>query len=132
MEENFWDVNLDDAVTPKVLPEGTEAELKVTEVTFDANKYYILVVLKPQNIEGFVRSVRHFLYFPKKEDDAEKRNNKLVSLKKFAECFDVPWPPNRPDDLTGHTGWVILTEKEDDRGPLFGNINEIKQMLARR
>ena len=131
-DANFWDVCIDDAVPPKSLPEGTEVELRIDEVSPNAGKSYILLILKPQNVEGFVRSIRHFLFFPKADDNEEKKNNKKLALKAFTMCFDTIWPITHPDDLVGHTGWVILTEKEDNRGPQFGNINEIKQMLARR
>lgn len=113
---DFLSVDLNSAVEPEILPDGTEAEVQITEAKYpdDPAKCYIEARMKVLHKDGTAKSFRHYLNFPKPDDDSEKKNNKLLMLKRFFEAFKVPQPLQDKDQLVGLTAWVLLGVEEGD------------------
>lgn len=124
---DFMNVNLDEAKEYTVFPDGDEVEVEVADAEVNEEKKYVLLKLKPKT-DAFTRSIRHFLFFPKPDDDPEKVNNKLLMLRDFCKAFGIE-SFRDPNDLLGHTGWVIVGIEESAE---YGRQNTVKRLLARR
>lgn len=124
----FLDVNVDDAVELQVVQNGWEGELLIAAVEPNAEKSYILIKLDIVG-EELTKNIRHFLFFPKAEDDKEKINNKKLMLKSFFEAFDI-----NGDDRKDPASWVGLSAqattklKNDEQ---YGDQNEVSRWMKR-
>ena len=124
-EYSFMSVNLDDAVTPVIVADGKECQVQVIEAEANAEKCYVKLRMKPVGVDGFVKSFNHFLFFPKPEDDSEKRNNKLCSLRDFNTAFGISGPVTDPAAYVGTMGWAIIGIEESAQ---YGQQNQIKKL----
>ena len=125
---DFMNVNIDDYQPPKTVPNGTEARVRITEVEPNAEKCYILCKLEIEGQDSFTSKIRHFVTYPKPEDDATKRNNKLGMLKNFYEGFDIT-PGSDPQSWIGHGCWVIINEETD---PTYGPQNSLGRYSTKK
>lgn len=113
---SFMDINLNDAQDLAILPENTEVRLEISKAEPKPEKHYLSVRCKITGQgDALLRSVYHSLFYPKPDDDAEKRNNKLLSLKSFFTACGLTSAPRDPEELTGRSFWAILgTETRKD------------------
>ena len=117
----------EDISPPKVLPEDTECEVRITRVdtAFDKNgEPYMLVYFEVVD-EPEVKDFTHFVRLPHKNLDQKRLHNCKWRLKEFCTAFDIPHPIET-EDLPGSTGWVILRVKDDE---VYGEQNAIKRFV---
>ena len=127
---SFMDVNLDEAKDMVILPDGTPAELEVRSVKIVPEKSYIAINFKPLNQGEFVSSFTERVFFPKEDDEAEKRNNKLLQIKKVVAAFDLGSPREISEEyLLGKTVWAVLGIEHDASGA-YPDKNRVKQYMA--
>lgn len=65
-------------------------------------------------------NIKHFIALPHESDDAEKMNNKLLSLKKFLERFSIPFEDTgfALEDFGGATSRLFVeVEVSEEYGP---------------
>jgi len=121
----FMDVNVDEAQELATVPEGTEVELEITRVTPNSEKSYIQLTMKLLGHE-FTQNMRHWLTFPKPDDDSETKNKKLLRLKSFNQAFGLTETPRSPEAYMGLRGWAILRFETDEQ---YGDSNSIKSVV---
>ena len=119
----FMDCDFSDAVEPAVLDEGSEAQLEITDATANGEKRYVLLKCRVLNQSTPTKSVRHFLFYPKVDDDAEKINNKKLMIKSAFSAFGIPTGTIDPQSMVGCTGWCILGIEESAE---YGRQNVVK------
>lgn len=123
---SFITVAIGEAVEKEAMPEGPY-NLVVTEAVpykndnsgKDSIKCSIGFADHPE-----AKNIMHFIALPHESDDAEKMNNKLLSLKKFLEKFNVPFEESgfNVEDINGATAYVFVDVEND---PEYGNQNGI-------
>jgi len=128
MDLSFMDVNLDEAVELETLPDGTEAQLEIRAVDPNDEKNYCRLTCGVLN-HGMVKTISHFLFFPKDDDTNEKKNNKLLGLRTFFNAIGVSVSEfvANPDCLVGMTYWAILREEDSDE---YGKQNSVKRVAT--
>lgn len=129
--DDVFDVNLDDAVTPELLPDGTECQFVIVEAKATPEKHMVLVRTNLINAPGeFVKNPLIKLFYPKAEDSPEKRNNKLLRLNTFAKAVQADLTPRGGIDLNtlvGKTGWAIWGVENDEK---YGASNDVRSYIA--
>ena len=129
MDYSFADVNLNEAQDLKTVPSG-EYKVVIVDTEVNEEKYYFLIKLEVEGQDAFTKRVRHFVFFPKPDDDREKKNNKLLGLKRFCQAFGIDQAQLRdPDTFVGKRGTAILKEKDDGQ---YGLQNEVGSFSAFR
>ena len=123
---DFMMVSLDDLPEFKVLPEDTEVEVEIENVEPHADKFYAQYSLRVLGQE-LVKSIRHPLFFPKPEDDLEKRANKGTRIKEFYRAFGIT-QGTVPADQIGKTAWVILKVESNEQ---YGDQNVVKRVIKK-
>ncbi len=119
---SFINVAIEEAVEKQALPEGSY-DLVVTDVEpyhndnsgKDSVRCSIGFVEHPE-----AKNIMHFIALPHESDDADKVNNKLLSLKKFLERFNVPFEGNgfNVEDIAGATARMfVAVEVDEEYGP---------------
>ncbi len=120
---DFMNVDIDSAVDMKTVPEA-EYNLTITEAVPNAEKYYVLTTMTIEGQDEFTRDVRHFVFFPKPDDDSKKVNNKLVMTRDFCKAFGIEGEERKnATSWVGKRGSAILSEGDN---PPYGMQNEIK------
>lgn len=125
--EDFVNLDVDDAVEPQVLPEGTVATLEIERADFNEEKYYLRMSVRPLSTEDgidcdFASTFSHFLFFPKPEDDRTKVNNKKLALKAFLKAVDLDRLPADPEELVGKTFTAVLKVETSEQ---YGDQNSV-------
>ena len=122
----FIEVAISEAVAKEAMPEGSY-NLVIT----DAQPYHNDNSGKDsiQCSIGFedhveASNITHFIALPHESDDAEKRNNKLLGLRKFLEKFSVAFEETgfNVEDLNGARAFMFVKQEVDDE---YGPQNEI-------
>jgi len=122
----FIEVAIGEAVQKEAMPEGSY-NLVVTEA-----KPYHNDNSGKDSIEcsiGFedhieAANIKHFIALPHESDEAEKRNNKLLGLKKFLEKFGVPFEDTglNIEDINGARARIFVEQETDEE---YGPQNKI-------
>lgn len=123
------DVNVDDAVALQIVQNGWQGELEITAVQPNAEKSYVLVICSIPG-EEFTQSVRHFLFFPKSDDDKDKVNNKKLRIKEFFEAFGINGDDRRePENWIGLSAKAILKIEAAAPDSQYGDSNQVTKWL---
>lgn len=125
------DLNLDDAVEPKVADADEEYKLSVIAVNTGTDKNGLAYFMPTFEIEGepFSKPFSDFFHLPNPSDmDERKLNQVKYKLKNFFEAFDVDYRGrfDPEEDLIGCSGFAILGARENDE---FGEQNYIKKYI---
>lgn len=126
MSYDFMDVNLDEAKELTTYPDGSEQQLTVVEAEPKPDKGYVAV--RMAGSDPFAKKVLKNLFFPRPDDDAERKNRALLGIKRFAACFKIS--QDEVKDCTtwiGKTGFCILSLTDD---ATYGKQNEVKSFIA--
>jgi hypothetical protein len=86
---DFMEVNLNDAIDLKSVPDGTEAKIQIMDAEPNGEKCYVRCRMKITNQGEGIKSFSHFLSYPKPEDEAETKNNKLLRIRTFLQAFRI-------------------------------------------
>lgn len=124
-----------DAPEPKILPAGTEVEVRIISVRSgisDKNdcKWYQPVFDVPD--DPMVIEFNDFFWELDREHlDPKQFARALNDFRNFAAAIDLDYsrPFSWEDDLTGKTGWAILGVKKDDT---YGDGNTVKKYVTRK
>jgi hypothetical protein len=132
-ELSFMDVDPDDAQELAIAEDGTEQAIAITDIQTNEEKSYVLVYLHMHDLEMHKR-IRHFLFYPKGDDDEEKKNNKLLGIKKFFLAFNIEGEDRRiPSAWEGRTAkCVVGVESDQDQIAKYGESNFIKSFEVPR
>lgn len=126
---DFADVNVDDAVELQTVQNGWSGELEITGVQPNAEKSYILVICSVPG-EEFTQSVRHFLFYPKPDDDKDKVNNKKLRIKEFFEAFNINGDDRKePENWIGLSAKAILKIEAAEPDSQYGDSNQVTKWL---
>lgn len=125
--------NLDDAQEPYALKDGTEARLRILEVTHherDDKTEYLNVRLEVPD-EPYSKEIAHFLNIPTPGLDAKRSNQARSDMDKFLHCFNIDRtrPFNPSEDWVGEEGWAILGIRRTDA---YGEQNKINKFILPR
>lgn len=129
---SIFDLNLNDAQEPQVVPAGEEYKLRITKVRVDNDKNgnpYLLPTFEIPDIAAS-KEFTKFLGFPKKDDSPKTANNKKWRIKEFMLAFglDPSKKYKNPEvDFVGKTGWAILGIENDEE---YGDKNYVKRFIV--
>lgn len=135
---SFMNISLDDAKEPEILEDGKEVQAEVTGVNIYPDSSMLIIKMKPLNVEGFFRQIRHQVFFPKigpkfeKPDDAEKINNKKLAIQDTLKAFGLD--ERNPtllteENLVGKTTWLIV--RYEEARDQYSAGNSVKQFVPR-
>jgi hypothetical protein len=128
---DFSGINPDDIPEGEVHPDGTECEIRITNITQGTDKNGVPYIMPWYEDPGNVNVKDFSDYLPRPTNDAtEKENgNRIRKLASFAKCFslDLFVPEFNLDEAKGATGFVLLGLGKDRDG---GDINKVKKYLA--
>jgi len=124
--------DLENAEEPIYLPDGTEAELRILEVTkgkYENGGEYLNVTLDVPK-EALAKNFNHFIGLPNRSMDAKSRKAAIWRMKLFYSCFGISLtePTDPKDDWPGKHGWAILGVR--DGGSNYGMQNTISKFLG--
>lgn len=129
---DFMNVNLDEAQEYGTLSTeelAKEQLLRIERVKTYPESFMVQVMCSLPNHAGeFLKLVKVPLFYPKPDDDSEKRNNKLLRLKSFFAAFSMP-SNTPPEAYIGKEAFAILKESED---PIYGTSNEVKTFVVNK
>jgi len=129
--QTFLDINLEDAVEPKTVPED-EYLVKVNNVRMDEDKNnnpYVLLSLEIPDVpesKGFT----HFIGFPHAEDNAKQKNQRKWNMKVMFDAFKFDYRNQPLENIIGAETWALVGEGDDD--PEYGKQNYIRRWLGQR
>lgn len=114
----FIEAAIQDAKEKEAVEEGvyevviSAADMHKSEASGKDSVRCILEIPSNPDASG----IFHYIALPHADDDSEKRNNKLVMMKKFLELMGVPFEGNGfdTDDLMGATANVYLGVELDN------------------
>ena len=132
-EFSFLDVDVEEAQELKTADDNSEQDVAIADCVPEGEKCYVLVYLHMYNLE-FHKRIKHFLAFPKPDDDEEKKNNKLLRIKSFYEAFNIEGEDrHNPDAWEGRTARVVVgVESDQEKVEQFGQQNRVKTFLVPR
>ena len=114
-----------------VLPEGTEAELKIIGVKIGTDKNgndYIMPKFEVQGQGDTVRDFSRYIKLPGKDMAPKDKASVMKQLILFGKCFGIDFSgPVEEDDMLGLTGWAILGIEKDQEGE---DINRVSRFSA--
>ena len=125
---------LDDSHEPITLKDGTEALLRVIEVTRGVSKLsgvvqYIVRFDVPS--EPFSRDITDWFDEPTRGMEPKRLNDAKQKMKHFMDCFGIdrirPSDPN--EDWVGCEGWCILSLRSSEQ---YGDQNRIAKFVQAR
>jgi hypothetical protein len=126
---DFSDMGLDDLPELKILPAGTEAKLRILDVSIkpDRNGDEMLQIRLDVADEPNVKEVYWQCHFPK----ASMNDKRVFMLKQFlsgfCEAFEIDkTAANDTNDWVGKEGWAILGVRSD---PKYGDSNEVTRWV---
>lgn len=126
---DFSEYDLDNLPELKILPAGTEAKLRILEVSVkpDKNGDNMMQVRLDVADEPLVKEVYWQCHFPSRSM-TEKRVIMLKRfLSEFCEAFEIDkTASNDTSEWLGREGWAILGVRSD---PKYGDSNEINRFL---
>ncbi len=131
-EENYdWmaDVDLDDIVDMKTVPNGTEAEVEILGIQTGTgdNGPWLMAIMRIAG-EDFAKDISYFVPIPGASDDARQRNTNKTRLRAFFKAFSL-----EGEDRNDPTGWVGLVGRailgEKDKGDEYGAQNMIRRFV---
>jgi hypothetical protein len=138
-DENFFDMNIGDAVEPELVDAGDyelrilSAEHYTSEKTGSRSLHVVFGVENSGKINP--APVHVYLGLPTGNDVKEVANNKLLRIKRFCACFGVQVTSisellnlAESQGLNGLIGECRLTKKSD---PEYGDKNEITRWNAK-
>ena len=127
---SILDMNLGDAVEPKVVPADEEYKLRILTVRSDNDKNdapYLLPMFEIPD-QPLSKGFTKFLRVPHQDLDAKQMNSAKWAMKLFLQCFDMdPSRPLDPEELTGKEGWAILGVEDSEQ---YGEQNYVKKFVA--
>ena len=114
----FIEAAIAEAKEREAVPEGpydvviASAEMHRSDTSGKDSVRCILNIPEQPDAAG----IFHYIALPHSDDDDEKRNMKLVMMKKFLELLHVPFEGNGfdTDDLIGAAGRVFLNVENDN------------------
>lgn len=114
-----------------VLPEGTEAELKIIgwKVGTDKNgNDYIMPKLEVQGCGDTVKDFSKYIKLPGKDQAPKDKASIMKQLMTFGKCFGIDFSkPVSENDALGCIGWAILGIEKDMEGE---DINKVNRFIA--
>jgi hypothetical protein len=129
---DFTEYDLDNLPELKILPAGTEAKLRILEVSVkpDRNSDNMLQVRLDVADEPLVKEVYWQCHFPS-GSMTEKRGIMLKRfLAEFCEAFDIDkTASNDTSEWLGREGWAILGVRSDAK---YGDSNEVNRFLKQQ
>ena len=117
------DVDLDDAKPLRTLGDNSEAKCTITRAQLDPSKsstpaeHNIHIWLDCG--EDDVDDIQAWIPLPTpawKEQDYKSYTKAVNRFKEFSTCMSFS-PPLDTDRLLGLSGWILVSEEEDDRNP---------------
>ena len=123
------DYNLDEVPELKTLPDGEEVQVRIVKGSRKDSKKgdpMVEVVLDTPAYTD-VAYIYHYIMLPNDKMDKRQKENALRNIKTFKEAFDLPWPLDPDQDLSGQTTWAILKEEDGD----IGLRNSIKKFVGK-
>ena len=132
---SLLNVNLEDRMQLKILPDNTEAKIRVVRAEIaqsksDYNRFNLALVLEVPD-DPMVDDIRVWLPIPtqdQKEDDPKRYVKQVDRIREFCEAFTVSMPVEVAT-LIGLEGWAILREEVGLEGTMQ---NSVRRFLARR
>ena len=104
---SFIEMAFKDAKEKECVPEGMYVLRAEDYTAYEDDNGEISRISVRHSIEGepSAKAVFHNLWFPRKGDDPEKVNNKLVFIKRYLELFNVPYKDGgfEPEEIPGST-----------------------------
>ena len=125
---------LDDSHEPTTLKDGTEAMLRIIEVTRGTSKFtnstqYTVRFEVPA--EPFSKDIADWFDEPTQDMDPKRLNDARNKMKNFMDCFgiDRTRPSDPTEDWAGCVGWCILSLRASEQ---YGDQNRISKFLRAR
>ena len=125
---------LDDSHEPTVLKDGTEALLRVIEISKgtrpETNTEYYTVRFEVPS-EPFSKDITDWLDLPARSMDPKRLNTAKQKMLHFMECFNIDrsMPSDPTEDWVGCEGWCILSLRSSDQ---YGEQNRISKFVRAR
>ena len=129
---DFSEYKLDEIPELRVLPAGTEAKLRILDVTVspDKNNDLMMAVRLDVADEPDVKEVYWRCHFPKQSFGATRVEMLTRFLAMFCEAFDIDkTASNDTSDWLGKEGWAILGVRTDQK---YGDSNEVSRWLKQQ
>ena len=124
------DVDVGDAVEPKVMPAGEECKLRIVGASITtSDKGTFLIPRLEVTGEPYAKEFTHVLTIPEDDMDEKRTNQCKYRLDEFYRTFEFSPPAGgyEPEDaLPGCEGWAILGIRESDE---YGEQNTIRKFL---
>jgi hypothetical protein len=123
---SLLDLNVNDAVDLEAMAEG-EYPLRIVAAEMQRSKKgnQMLMVRFEIIDEPHSKDINHYLLFPSDEDDAKRKNQRLLAFKNFYKAFGVDASsPVDVDELVGLEGTAFLGVDSSDE---YGEQNRIKK-----
>ena len=132
---SLLDINLEDAGTLEVLPDGDEALLRVSRAMIapnysDATNNDLVIVFDvPAN--PMVDDIRVWLPIPTAALKADSPKDYIKQVTRISEFLASvgSGSPIDTDGLLGLEGWAVISEREDKNGVMR---NSVRRFLPRR
>ena len=125
---------LDDSHEPTTLKDGTEAQLRIIEVTRGTSKFtnstqYTVRFEVPG--EPFSKDIADWFDEPTRGMDPKRLNDARQKMKNFMDCFgiDRTRPSDPTEDWVGAEGWCILSLRVSEQ---YGDQNRISKFVRAR
>jgi len=129
---DFTEYDLDNLPELKILPAGTEAKLRILEVSIkpDKNSDNMLQIRLDVSDEPLVKEVYWQCHLPTR-NMTEKRVIMLKRfLSEFCEAFEIDkTASNDTSEWLGREGWAILGVRSDQK---YGDSNEVNRFLKQQ
>jgi hypothetical protein len=123
---SLLDLNVQDAVDLEAVVEG-EYPLRITFAAVETSKKgrKMLHIRFEIIDEPTTKDINHYIMFPSDEDDAKRKNLRLLDFKNLYKAFGVDASsPVEMEDLIGLEGTAFLGVDDDET---YGEQNRIKK-----
>ena len=135
-QPSLLDLNLDDCEPIIVLPDNTEARLRIERCEIvqqkkDASRSNLAIVM---DLPDHPMADDLYVWLPvpdaaQRADDPKSYTKSLNRIGEFCSAFSIRMPLN-PATAVGLTGWAVLSEKDDNRSGL--RVNDIRRFIPKR
>lgn len=124
------DLNMDARMTLEILPDNTEARLRIknaeiTENRKDPSRSNLAITFDvPAN--EMVDDIRVWIPIPgdaQREEDPKAYAKAYDRIMLFLEAFDIP-PRCPTEDMIGKEGWALVSEEEDRDGVMRNSVRK--------
>lgn len=129
---SFLSVNVSDAIEPEAMPDGSEVQLRITDVNLeDADKNgnpYMMIYF---SIEGEIgkKRIKKFYGLPNNNLDGDANNNRKLGLMRFFEAYGIDSSIEMDTEAwVGEIAWAILGLEDS---PDYGEQNFIRRFITK-